>query len=124
MDWLEDAPCKGLHQDIFFPPVEETNQNVYYRVGKLVCNSCPVWEDCFEYGREENWGLWGGLTPQERRGTAKIAHGSLEMYRSGCRCPKCRESSVTVRKKVTHGVLPAQGQHFDIESLVFKLSSM
>lgn len=130
MDWLPKASCKGLHSDIFFPPVEATNQNTYYRVGKLVCQTCPVWKECLDHsrtsnnGREETWGLWGGLTPQERRGTSRTPHGSLELFRYGCRCPKCREASVVVRKSVTPGVLPAQGDIFDIESLVFKLSDV
>lgn len=122
MDWLSDAPCKGVHQDVFFPPVDAPNQNAYYRVGKLVCATCPVWEQCLDYGKNETWGLWGGLTPQERRGTSRTPHGTLELFRFGCRCPKCREASVVVRKKVTEGVIPVQGQQLDVESLFFKLS--
>ena len=122
--WMDESPCKGLHTDLFFPPLEETNHNAYYKVGKAVCNTCPVWQECLDYGIEEHWGLWGGLTPQERRGTARMHHGSLEMFRSGCKCPKCREASVIVRKHVTLDIFPVKGQDFDIESLVYKLSSM
>ena len=88
-----------------------------------MCYNCPVWEDCLEYGRDEQWGLWGGLTPQERRGTARLEHGTLELYRFGCRCPKCREASVVVMKNVTKDIYPATGTDFDIESLSFKISS-
>jgi len=124
MDWMEDAPCRGLNPDIFFPPLNQTNHNSYYKAGKAVCHTCDVWEECLNYGIDETWGLWGGLTPQERRGTARLHHGVIEMYRSGCRCPKCRESSVTVRKRIPKEIFPARGQEFNIESLVFKLSSM
>ena len=124
MDWMEEAPCRGLNPDIFFPPLDQTNHNAYYKAGKAVCHTCPVWEKCMNYGMEETWGLWGGLTPQERRGTARLHHGALEMYRYGCRCPKCREASVVVRKPISKEVFPARGQGFNIESLVFKLSSL
>lgn len=123
MDWLDSALCKGKHSDIWFPPLEATNHNAYYKVGKALCHTCPVWKDCLDYGKEEQWGLWGGLTPQERRGTARLDHGALELYRYGCRCPKCRESSVVIRKHVTPSIYPDKGTDFDIESLSFKVFS-
>jgi hypothetical protein len=37
-----------------------------------VCAGCPVAFDCREYGRDEPWGLYGGL-PQGEPGRPKLA---------------------------------------------------
>jgi WhiB family redox-sensing transcriptional regulator len=31
------------------------------------CATCPVRLECLEYGRYERYGIWGGLSGQERR---------------------------------------------------------
>jgi len=34
---------------------------------KKICATCPVREECLEFGLTEPIGIWGGLTPKERR---------------------------------------------------------
>jgi hypothetical protein len=34
---------------------------------KAICATCPVSKQCLSAGLNEAWGIWGGLTPQERR---------------------------------------------------------
>ena len=69
--WHEDALCKGLHTDLWFPPAlkEERSapEGAYYSLGKLVCEQCVVRRDCDAFGENEEQGLWGGRTPKERR---------------------------------------------------------
>lgn len=68
---MDDALCKGLHPDMFFPPLfkEERQgpESQYYWLGKFVCEHCPVLRECAEAGWEEEYGLWGGMTPKDRR---------------------------------------------------------
>lgn len=65
------ALCKGFHSELFFPPVfsEERTapESKYYELGKYVCDNCSQADICRELGAEEEHGLWGGLTPKERR---------------------------------------------------------
>jgi WhiB family redox-sensing transcriptional regulator len=70
-DWRDKALCKGKHHDLWFPPFPGERQhpeNLYYEVGKMVCEHCPVMSECTVAGAEEEWGLWGGETPRERQG--------------------------------------------------------
>ena len=62
--WQQQAACRGVAVELFFPPVE---QEAYE--AKAVCAGCAVREPCLEaaLASGETFGIWGGLTPQERR---------------------------------------------------------
>lgn len=62
--WREHAACRHVPVEIFFPAVEHEAEEA-----KAVCNSCVVQEPCLEFSFEANerFGVWGGLTSQERR---------------------------------------------------------
>ena len=68
--WYEGGLCVGLHQEMFYPPLFKEDrtspESAYYRLGKLVCENCPIKEKCLEHGKSEDYGLWGGHTPKER----------------------------------------------------------
>lgn len=123
MEWLDKALCKGLHADFFYPPIDSKVPNQYYAVGKYVCKACPVWRDCKAYcdENEETWGLWGGLTPQERKRPHLLIHGSIEGYRMGCRCPECR--SITKDHKCDLTKIPTSHQDFDLTSVVYSITT-
>lgn len=55
-DWHEQAACRGLGPDLFFPPV--TARTAPEAVA--VCRDCPVAEECSEAGENERHGVWGG----------------------------------------------------------------
>lgn len=38
---------------------------------KAVCTRCPVRAACLDRGLFEPWGVWGGLTTEERRALVK-----------------------------------------------------
>lgn len=73
--WQELAACKGMDAALFYPQVSDTDMGIgtesqrKYREGQEVCCSCPVQVQCLQYAldRDEKWGLWGGLTPRDRR---------------------------------------------------------
>ena len=63
-EWQEIAACKTIQVELFFPPTEEEAEGA-----KSVCRACLVKEPCLEFAiaAGERFGVWGGLTPQERR---------------------------------------------------------
>ena len=62
--WRDEAACRGLDTDVFFPLTEEEAAEA-----KAVCAACPVRELCLEYALVtwQDDGVWGGLTETERR---------------------------------------------------------
>jgi hypothetical protein len=68
---MDQALCKGLHSDFWFPPVfsEERTapESQYYEIAKLVCEQCPVEDRCRKLGADEEWGVWGGTSPKDRK---------------------------------------------------------
>jgi WhiB family transcriptional regulator, redox-sensing transcriptional regulator len=65
-EWVRDAACAQTDPEAFFP-YGETSTEV--RLAKAVCNGCEVRTECLTYALEvdEQWGIWGGLTPRERK---------------------------------------------------------
>ena len=63
-DWMLDALCAQTDPDAFFPEKGESA-----RQAKSVCWTCPVRIECRDYAvaRNERFGVWGGLSEQERR---------------------------------------------------------
>lgn len=101
--WRRLAVCAGMSPLLFYPdaisgPGKKT-QNLYPPEAKAACNRCPVRRACLDYAltHRENYGLWGGKTPTERkklRGGKSACHGcGGQFYRihGGLRyCPECR----------------------------------
>jgi predicted RecB family nuclease len=70
VDW-ESAECKRLeiYTDLFYDIEEERSVNAYDHINSVraICVSCPIWKDCLTYAfQNENYGMWGGMTSQER----------------------------------------------------------
>ena len=63
-EWQEQASCRAVPVETFFPLVEQEADDA-----KQVCRSCLVREQCLEFAISagEHFGVWGGLTPPERR---------------------------------------------------------
>lgn len=68
--WYKGALCANLHSEMFYPPLFKEDrispESNYYRLGKLVCENCPIKDECLSRGMNEEYGLWGGWTPKER----------------------------------------------------------
>jgi|FLYN01.1.fsa_nt_gi WhiB family redox-sensing transcriptional regulator len=67
-DWQERARCRDHDVGLFFPEKGETAWTA-----KRICMGCGVRQECLEYAlrRGEAEGIWGGLTPAERRRLAR-----------------------------------------------------
>lgn len=70
-EWQLDARCRGIDGSLFFHPDNERGSARESRVAaaKQVCASCPVRRACGRYALEsgERYGIWGGMTEEERR---------------------------------------------------------
>lgn len=64
-------PCQTTDPELWFG-VNEREDGYYqanYKVAKELCNRCPVQNLCLSYAlaANETDGVWGGLSPYERR---------------------------------------------------------
>ena len=64
LSWQDLALCAETDPEAFFPEKGGST-----REAKRVCRSCEVRAECLEYALENGiaFGIWGGLSPQERR---------------------------------------------------------
>jgi WhiB family transcriptional regulator, redox-sensing transcriptional regulator len=68
-DWRIDAVCRDLNPEIFFP-IGVTGMAIHQiAVAKSHCINCPAKAPCLEFAITTNqeYGVWGGLTEDERR---------------------------------------------------------
>ena len=65
--WQDEAACKTLPLEVFFPPAEQEAE-----AAKTICSACTVREPCLEaaLAAGERFGIWGGLTSEERQSIA------------------------------------------------------
>jgi len=60
--WQDFAACAETDPELFFPEKGGT-----CRLAKMICARCPVAAECLEYGFWDQFGIYGGLNPAERR---------------------------------------------------------
>ncbi|MFE9127022.1 WhiB family transcriptional regulator [Streptomyces sp. NPDC007148] len=69
-NWRDHAACaREEDREIFFPKGNSGPCLIIIAEAKAVCRRCPVAEYCLRSALEtdEAFGIWGGLTEQERR---------------------------------------------------------
>jgi WhiB family redox-sensing transcriptional regulator len=67
--WRDDAACRSLDTNLFFP-IGETGDAVHQtEAAKAICAVCPVQAECLEFAMSTNQqaGIFGGLNEHERR---------------------------------------------------------
>ncbi len=68
VDWREFAACKG-HVQLFFAKKAERPEARARRETKAreLCDSCPVFEQCRSWARDNReYGYWGGENEEDR----------------------------------------------------------
>lgn len=71
--WHKAANCRGQVRTFFGARFDSPRPSRKVRLAimeaKNICAGCPVRNLCLEYAldNEEDFGIWGGLTPRERR---------------------------------------------------------
>lgn len=65
--FMAHAACRDMDPALFVPGPGRNGHN--YAQARKVCADCPVRIDCLEFALTvgERHGMWGGLTPAERR---------------------------------------------------------
>lgn len=62
-EWVDEGLCGQTDPEIFFPGKEGSTAPA-----KRVCAACPVLAECRAWAiPNEVYGIWGGLSEQERR---------------------------------------------------------
>lgn len=99
--WTVDAACVSHH----LGPAAWDHSTP---AARRVCADCPVRKNCADQALADAipTGMWGGLSPDDRRRIAAGHHGDLGTYDrpgqprhgdraryvDGCRCAPCKES--------------------------------
>ena len=66
-DWHADAACRGMDPKIFYPEQGGYSTLAANVEAQATCDGCPVREQCGEQGARDEYGVWGGRRPEERR---------------------------------------------------------
>ncbi len=63
--WMREAACAESGGDLWFPEANSPST----KFAKAICHECPVRDECLDYALRNrfNDGIWGGLTPNERK---------------------------------------------------------
>lgn len=66
---LGNVECEQV-PDIFYPEDFSTSVNMRemaVRTAREICFRCPVLAKCLKAGMYEEYGIWGGTTPEQRK---------------------------------------------------------
>ncbi|HKG52476.1 MAG TPA: WhiB family transcriptional regulator [Actinomycetales bacterium] len=76
-EWQYQGACRRVDPAVFFHPEGERGPARRRRdeAAKAVCATCPVVRECREHALavREPYGVWGGMTEQEREATYPAA---------------------------------------------------
>ena len=68
MDWRNNAACRGVDPDLFFPLGTSGASLLQIDEAKQICRTCPVRAPCLRWALDSgDAGVWGGTTEDERR---------------------------------------------------------
>lgn len=80
-DWRAHAACAEVDGELFHPP-QGGGATACTSLARTICAGCRVRVECLaaalEYDASDQWGghgVWGGLTPAERRRLRKASGG-------------------------------------------------
>ncbi|MEP7054381.1 MAG: WhiB family transcriptional regulator [Actinomycetota bacterium] len=69
-EWQLRGACRGVEAAVFFLPdaARGPRKRDLELAAKAICRRCPVLSTCAEFAlsTREVYGVWGGLTPEER----------------------------------------------------------
>lgn len=75
--------CRSYDPEIWYP-LSYTSEltSSFVQKAKVICTGCPLRIGCLEFALEFNEvnGIWGGLTPDERRGMRGERGGKDELF--------------------------------------------
>lgn len=82
VNWVHKGACVGMDTEIFYPDAEEVTkepgspgawQARNWEPAIQVCLDCSVRTQCLEFAlaTKEKYGVWGGMTPEQRKAYKK-----------------------------------------------------
>ena len=77
MPLKNELPCRTVDPDTFFPVGTTGPALVQAEEAKALCRLCPIRQQCLDWALDEGveFGVWGGMTEQERRWTRRRGYG-------------------------------------------------
>ena len=67
-DWRDQAACRDVDPDLFFPLGTSGASLPQIELAKQICRTCPVCGSCLRWALDHaDDGVWGGTTEEERR---------------------------------------------------------
>ena len=94
MRWQAEALCAQTDPELWFP-----EKGKHHPQALQICFRCPVRAQCAEAGQGEEYGIWGGLTRDNRRQKRRRERqpcGTPAAYkwhrRHGEDCQPCKEA--------------------------------
>jgi WhiB family redox-sensing transcriptional regulator len=68
LTWLDNAGCRGLDTELFFPAGPKGPGRREADEAKAVCKTCPVRRQCASWAlaKAQEYGIWGGMDEEER----------------------------------------------------------
>ena len=84
-DWRDHAICRDTDPELFFPVGTTGNALVQIDRAKEVCDECTASRLCLDFALATNQdsGIWGGLTEEERRVIRRRRVAALRAARVG-----------------------------------------
>jgi WhiB family transcriptional regulator, redox-sensing transcriptional regulator len=75
MDWRNQAACRDEDPELFYPVGNTGPALLRIAEAKAVCQRCPVNAECLDWAlvSKQEWGVWGGLSEDERRALTRDA---------------------------------------------------
>jgi hypothetical protein len=70
MDQHDQLPCSNYPDAFFYDDETQSRGKRWnYQIAKELCSLCPIRVQCLDYAlaADEDYGVWGGLSPVERR---------------------------------------------------------
>jgi WhiB family redox-sensing transcriptional regulator len=83
-EWRDTALCRDTDPDLFFPVGTTGQALVSIDHAKRVCAECDVTTACLQFALDTNQdsGIWGGLSEEERRAIRRQRASALRAARA------------------------------------------
>lgn len=89
IDWRARAVCRPADERLFFPPAGPGAERAM-RLAKNICATCPVIAECLDWAHRNpettRYGVWGGLTKDERDHPQVLPVADDGRRKKCCRC--------------------------------------
>lgn len=64
-DWMAQSLCAQIGASADWDPWYP-ERGGRFEMAERICAGCPVRVECLEYGFDDPWGWWGGVSPEAR----------------------------------------------------------